>query len=60
MKHRNKKEAKNVLFKKKGIWKEKKALLQWRAARVVEMKGIVILVKVDEMYYIMESLLTTV
>ena len=32
---------------KKGIWKKKKTLVQWRTTKVIEMKDIVILVKVD-------------
>ena len=38
----------------------KKALLQWRTTKVIEMKGTVILVKVDEMYNILKSVLATV
>ena len=45
---------------KKGISKKKKTLLQWRTTKAIEMKGIVILVKVDEMYNILKSLLATV
>ena len=40
--------------------KEEKTLLQWRKTKVVEMKVIVILVKVDEMYNILKSVLATV
>ena len=46
-------------FKKRHM-KEAKELLQWRTAKVAEMKGIVILVKVDEMYNILKSLLVIV
>ena len=58
-------------FLKKGIWKKKRTLLQWilqnilenqkfqSAEKFIEMKGIVILVKVDEMYNILKSLLAT-
>ena len=40
--------------------KEEKTLLQWRTTKVVEMKVIVILVKLDEMYNILKSVLATV
>ena len=57
-----------VLIFKKDIWKKKKTLLQWilpnilenqtfqETAKFIEMKGIVILVKVDERYNILKSL----
>ena len=51
---------KNKLILEKGIRKKKKSLPQWRTAKVVEMKVIVILVKVDEMYNILKSVLATV
>ena len=35
-------------------------LLQCRTTKVIEMKGIVILVKLDEMYNILKSVLATV
>ena len=42
------------------IWKKKKTFLQWRTTKVAEMKGIVILLKVHEMYNILKSVLATV
>ena len=45
---------------KKGTRKKKKTLLQWRTTKVVEMKGFVILVKVNEMYNILKNALATV
>ena len=39
--------------------KEEKTLLQWRTTKVIEMKGIVILVRVDEMYNNLKSVLAT-
>ena len=49
-----------VDLKKKNRGKKKKALLHWRTTKVVEMKGIVVLVKVDETYNILKSVLATV
>ena len=46
-------------FKKRHM-KEEKTLLQWRTTKIIEKKGIVILVKVDEMYNILKSVLATV
>ena len=40
--------------------KEEKTFLQWRTTKVIEMKGIVILVKVDDIYNILKSVLATV
>ena len=39
---------------------KKKTLLQWGTTEVIEMKGIVILVKEDEMCNILKSVLATV
>ena len=39
---------------------KKKTLLQWRITKVSEMKCIVILVKVNDMYKILKSVLATV
>ena len=68
MKLKNKLFVRNIEIKKeqrmfdfkKGIWKKKKTLLQWRTTKVAEMKRIVILMKVDEMYNILKSVLATV
>ena len=35
--------------------KEEKTMLQWRTTKVIKMKGIVILVKVNEMYNILKK-----
>ena len=73
-KHRNKKcsEKCYVFIFKKHMWKNKKTLLQWilqnilenqafhRTEKLIEMEGIVLLVKVDEMYNIFKSVLATV
>ena len=39
---------------------KKKTLLQWRTTKVIEMKGIVTLVKVDEMYNVLKSIVINV
>ena len=62
MKHRNKKRSEKcyILIFKKGMRKSKKTLLQWRTIKVIEMKGIVILVKAHEMYNILKGVLAIV
>ena len=40
---------------KKGIQMKKKTLRQWRLTKVIEMKGIVVSVEVDEMYNYLEK-----
>ena len=59
------------MISKKDIRKKKKTLLQWillnilenlafnRTEKFIEIKGVVILVKVDEMYNIVKILLAT-
>ena len=73
-KHRNKKCSKKcyVFIFKKHMWKNKKTLLQWilqnilknqafhRTEKLIGMEGIVLLVKVHEMYNILKSVLATV
>ena len=73
-KHRNKKcsEKCYVFIFKKHMWKNKKTLLQWilqnilenqafhRTEKFIGMEGIVLLVKVHEMYNILKSVLATV
>ena len=73
-KHRNKKcsEKCYVFTCKRQMWKNKKTLLQWilqnilenqafhRTEKLIEMEGIVLLVKVDQMYNILKSVLATV
>ena len=39
---------------------KKNTLLQWRTTKVIELKGIVILMKIDEIYNIFKSVLATV
>ena len=43
------------LILKNGIWKKERILLQLKTTKVVEMKGIVILVKVDEYVQYLEK-----
>ena len=73
-KHRNKKcsEKCYVFTCKRHMWKNKKTLLQWilqnilknqafhRTEKLIGMEGIVLLVKVHEMYNILKSVLATV
>ena len=39
----------------KRYMKEEKTMLQWRTTKVIKMKGIIILVKVNEMYNILKK-----